>query len=101
MQTPRHLADQFEFAFLADQAGVRLFQGGSQVCHGKQPDGLTFILWQEGRSATWDVTLTDTVAASYVAMSSSAPHLLPWPQRNGKKTSTQTYTDFTCFPIGQ
>jgi hypothetical protein len=38
---------------------------------GKRPDGLTLIPWREGRSATWDVTVTDTVAPSYVAISST------------------------------
>jgi hypothetical protein len=38
---------------------------------GKRPDGLTLIPWREGRSATWDVTVTDTVAPSYVAISSA------------------------------
>ena len=37
---------------------------------GKRPDGLTSIPWREGRSATWDVTVTSTVAASYVTMNS-------------------------------
>ena len=38
---------------------------------GKRPDGLTSIPWREGRSATLDVTVTNTVAASYVAKSSA------------------------------
>jgi hypothetical protein len=38
---------------------------------GKRPDGLTSIPWREGRSATWDVTVTNTVATSYVAMTSA------------------------------
>jgi hypothetical protein len=29
------------------------------------------VPWREGRSATWDVTVTDIVAASYVALSSA------------------------------
>ena len=33
---------------------------------GKRPDGLTLIPWREGRSATWDVTVTNTVADSYI-----------------------------------
>jgi len=37
---------------------------------GKRPDGLTSIPWREGRSATWDVTVINTVTASYLAMSS-------------------------------
>ena len=38
----------------------------------KRPDGLTLLPWQiDGRCATWDVTVTDTVVASYVGISSS------------------------------
>ena len=36
----------------------------------KRPDCLTSIPWRESRSATWDVTVTNTVAASYLAMPS-------------------------------
>ena len=32
---------------------------------GKRPDGVTLVPWQTGRSATWDVTVVDTLAASY------------------------------------
>ena len=39
---------------------------------GKRPDGLTLIPWRDGRCATWDVTVTDTVAASYLNATSSA-----------------------------
>ena len=31
---------------------------------GKRPDGLTLVLWQSGRSLTWDVTVVDTLANS-------------------------------------
>jgi hypothetical protein len=34
---------------------------------GKRPDGLTLVLWREGRS---DVTVADTVAESYLSISS-------------------------------
>jgi hypothetical protein len=37
--------------------------------NGKQLDGLTSIPWREGRSATWDVTVTDTTAACHVVTS--------------------------------
>ena len=37
---------------------------------GKRPDGLTLIPWREGRCATWDVTVSNTVAASYLSASS-------------------------------
>ena len=33
---------------------------------GKRPDGLTLVPWKGGRSAVWDVTVTDTLAPSYV-----------------------------------
>jgi len=33
----------------------------------KRPDGLTLIPWRDGRCATWDVTVTDTVAPSYLS----------------------------------
>ena len=38
---------------------------------GKRPDGLTLLPWRDGRCATWNVAVTDTVAASYVGISSS------------------------------
>ena len=38
---------------------------------GKRPDGLTQIPWEEGRCVTWDVTVTDTLAASNLSMTSS------------------------------
>ena len=39
---------------------------------GKRPDGLTLIPWQGGRCLTWDVTIVDTCAASYVDANASA-----------------------------
>jgi hypothetical protein len=38
---------------------------------GKRPDGLALIPWRKGRSDTWNVTVTDTVVPSYVAISST------------------------------
>ena len=37
---------------------------------GKRPDGLTLIPSQRGKSVTWDVTVTDTVAESYLYLTS-------------------------------
>jgi hypothetical protein len=39
---------------------------------GKRPDGVTQIPWSEGKCASWDVTVTDTLATSNVNLSSSA-----------------------------
>ena len=36
---------------------------------GKRPDGMTLIPWQGGKNVTWDVTVTDTVADSYLHLS--------------------------------
>ena len=37
---------------------------------GKRPNGLTLIPWQRGMSVTWDVTVADTVADSYLHLTS-------------------------------
>jgi hypothetical protein len=39
---------------------------------GKRPDGLTQIPWEAGKCVTWDVTVTDTLAASNLLNSTSA-----------------------------
>ena len=39
---------------------------------GKRPDGVTQIQLSEGKCASWDVTVTDTIAASNLIVSSSA-----------------------------
>jgi hypothetical protein len=39
---------------------------------GKRPDGMTLIPWRGGRSLVWDVTVTDTVAPSYLNSTSGA-----------------------------
>jgi len=38
---------------------------------GKRPDGITLIPWQAGKSVAWDVTVVNTVANSYVDVSTS------------------------------
>ena len=39
---------------------------------GKRPDGVTLVPWQTGHSATWEVTVVDTLAISYRADSALA-----------------------------
>ena len=39
--------------------------------NGKRPDGLTQIPWQADKCMTWDVTITDTLADSYLYTTSS------------------------------
>lgn len=40
---------------------------------GKRPDGVTLVPWRYGKSLTWDVTVVDTVADSYLAATSATP----------------------------
>ena len=37
---------------------------------GKRPDGLTLVPWSAGKSIIWDVTVIDTLAASYIQSTS-------------------------------
>ena len=37
---------------------------------GKRPDGVTQIPWEDGKCLTWDVTVTNTLAASNLPFSS-------------------------------
>lgn len=39
---------------------------------GKRPDGVSQIPWSEGKCVTWDVTVTDTLAAFNLTSSSAA-----------------------------
>ena len=47
--------------------------------YGKKPDGLTLVPWKAGIPPTWDATISDTHAASYLKVS---------PVRPGQATET-------------
>ena len=38
---------------------------------GKRPDGLTLVPWQAGKCLTWHATVVDTLASSYVSVTST------------------------------
>jgi len=40
---------------------------------GKRPDGVTLLPWKQGKCATWDVTVSDTLAQSCVHETSQTP----------------------------
>jgi len=40
---------------------------------GKRPDGVTLLPWKQGKCVTWDVTVSDTLAQSYVHETSETP----------------------------
>ncbi|HSN23338.1 MAG TPA: hypothetical protein VLS45_04085, partial [Methylomicrobium sp.] len=77
---------------------------------GKRPDGLTLIPWQAGRSATWDVTVADTLAASYITDTSKCAAAAAEAAASRKETKyasiSQTHLFFplafeTLGPINQ
>ena len=39
----------------------------------RRPDGMTLVPWSDGKSLTWDVTVADTQAQSYIHMSVHTP----------------------------
>ncbi len=55
-----------------NKAGVPAVKEPSGLCRtdGKRPDGLTQIPWDDGRCLTWDVTVSDTLAASNLSVTS-------------------------------
>ena len=55
------------------QAGIPAVKEppGLSRSDGKRPDGLTLIPWRSGRCLTWDVTVADTVAPSYLSTTSN------------------------------
>ena len=44
---------------------------GLSCSDGHRPDGMSLIPWSQGRAAIWDVTIHDTLAPSYIKLSSS------------------------------
>ena len=54
-----------------EPAGLSVFTGGQNGTTSlKRPDGATLIPWKRGRSVTWDVTVADTFATSYLPLTS-------------------------------
>jgi hypothetical protein len=40
---------------------------------GKRPDGVTLLPWQSGKCLTWNVTVVNSVASSYISLSQRQP----------------------------
>lgn len=64
---------------------------------GKRPDGLTLIPWQQGRCLTWDVTVTDTLAASYSSISSTSSGAVAEAAATRKTAKYTTLVDTYMF----
>jgi len=48
-------------------------QPGLLRIDGKRPDAVTLLPWKQGKCVTWDVTVSDTLAQSYVHETSQTP----------------------------
>jgi hypothetical protein len=64
---------------------------------GKRPDGLTLIPWQKGKCLTWDVTVTDTLANSYIDVTSSVPGGAAEGAANRKQDKYRELARSYCF----
>ena len=49
---------------------------GLKRTDGKRPDGSTLVQWSAGKCVIWDVTIADTMAPSYAAISSVSAGLV-------------------------
>jgi hypothetical protein len=64
---------------------------------GKRPDGLTQIPWQAGKCMTWDVTVTDTLAESYLSATSSSAGSAAEGAANRKELKYQSIANTHSF----
>ena len=64
---------------------------------GKRPDGLTLLPWQSGRCMTWDVTVTDTLADSYLSTTSSIAGGAAEGAASRKELKYQALASTHCF----
>ena len=66
----------------------------------KQPDGVTLISWKSGKSLTWDYTCHDTLANSYLHLSSQGAGKVAEKADKDKYTKLEKVTRFTGFCNG-
>ena len=60
---------------------------------GKRPDGVTSMPWTNGRCLTWDVTCSDTLAASYLDTAVSGPGVVATEAETRKRHEYSTGDD--------
>jgi hypothetical protein len=68
----------------------------------KRPDGITLIPWLCGKPLLWEVTRTDTLAKSYVELSSKKAGEAARLRENAKKSkyvTVETYNNYHFVPI--
>ena len=71
---PRHGEINKTFSMAFSSAGVpnNFEPYGLSRSDGKRPDGVTSYLWSRGRPLLWDVTVVNSIAASYINATSRA-----------------------------
>lgn len=71
---PRHgeINKTFSMAFSSAGVPTNLEPYGLSRSDGKRPDGITSYPWSRGRALIWDVTVVNTIAASYINATSRA-----------------------------
>ena len=74
------------------------YQGQKKIIIIIRPDGLTLVPWQSGRSATWDLTVVHTLAASYVSQGAVRRQgAQPQRRQRGKRPNTAVSHLATCM----
>lgn len=70
-KTLRHTCLNDVIARALTRAGVPSTKepAGLSRSDGKRPDGITLLPWKSGKAVIWDVTVADTLAASYISSS--------------------------------
>jgi len=58
---------------------------------GKRPDSVTLLSWKQGKCVTWDVTVSDTLAQSYVHETSQTPGAAAERKTNKYSSLAQSY----------
>ena len=76
----------------ADNPAVKEPRGLTRT-DGKRPDGSTLVPWSAGKCVIWDVTISDTMAPSYAAISSVSAGLVT------KQSSARKLTKFSELAI--
>ena len=67
---------------------------------GKRPDGMTQLAWKKGKNLVWDVTIADSVCATYVSKCAKVPGAAAESRESAKITKYKNLEqDYYFVPI--